>query len=90
MDEVAALVGDVLVKQAVLLHRFPVIPGPGLHAVQALLDFCQLFLGLLQPMGGVGCFAVVRHIEVGHGVFQAQGGFRGGGDGLGRFHGVLK
>ena len=71
MNEVAPLVGDVLVEQAVLLNAFLIVPGTGLHSVKLFLELCQLFLGLLQPVGSVGWLTAVGHVEVGHGVFQA-------------------
>ena len=89
MDEVAALVGDVLVEQAVFLDGFPVVSGTGFHPAQPPLELSQLFLGLPEPVGGVGGRAVVRRVEAGHGVFQAQRGFRRGDNGFRRLDGVL-
>ena len=70
MDEVAPLVGDVLMEQAVLLDGLLIIPGTGFHPAQPLLDSGQFFLGILQPMGRVRHAAVVGHIEVRQGILQ--------------------
>ena len=86
MDEVAALVGDVLVELAVFLDRFLIITGAGFHAAEVFLDLRQLFLGLLQPPGRVRHGSVVRHVEMAHGIFQTYGGFRCWSDGIRHFY----
>ena len=75
MDEVAPLVGDMLMEPAVFLEGLLIIPGAGLHPAQPLLKPGQFFLGLPQPVRRTGLFAVVSHVKVGHGIFQAYCGF---------------
>ena len=84
--EVVALIGDVLMEQTVLMHCLLIIFGTGLHPVKPPLNSDQLFLGFLQPSGGIGHVAVIAHIEMAHGVFQTQGGLWGWSDRLRRFH----
>ena len=89
MDEVAPLVGDVLMEQAVFPDGLPVVFGAGFHPLQPSLELDQLFPGLLQPAGRIGPVAAVRHVEMAHGVFQAQRGLGDGGFRLRRFLLVL-
>ncbi len=76
MDKVPPLVGNMLVKNPELLNGLPVIPGSRAHPAQLPLEFPQLFLGRLQPMGRIRHIAAIRHIEVGDRVFQPHGGLR--------------
>lgn len=89
MDEVAALVGDVLMEFAVLLDSFLIIFGTGLHPAEPLLELRQLFLGGFQPVGRIGQFTAVRHIEVAHGIFQTNSGLRDRDNRLRLLHDVL-
>ena len=50
MDEVAPLIGDVFMEQAVFPDHFLVVLGTRLHPAQPPLHPGQLFLGLLQPV----------------------------------------
>ena len=89
MDEVAPLIGNVLMEFAVFLHRFLIVFGTGLHTAEFPPNCCQLFLRLLQPVGGIGDVSVVRRVEVGHGVFQTQRCFRCWNNRLRLLHAVL-
>ena len=89
MDEVAALVGNVLVEQTVFLKGLLVVPGPGLHSGEFLLHLCQLFLGAFQPMRRVRHGAGVGYIKVREGILQTYRFFWRGSNFRRRFRGAL-
>ena len=78
VQEVAPLVGDVLVEQAVFLDHSLVPVGPRLHPAELLLQGGQFFLGPPQPQRRVGGGAVVGHIEVRQRALQREGVVRSG------------
>ena len=86
MEEVSALIGDVLMKQAVFQYGFLIIFRARLHSVQPPLKMHQLFLGLFQPAGWISPVALVVHIKVAQGIFQPQGALRNGKDRLRRLY----
>ena len=89
VDEVAPLVGNVLMDFTVLLHRFLIIFGTGPHPAELPLNFSQFFLRPFQPMRGICDSAIVRRVEVGHGVFQPNRCFHRWYNRLWLPHGVL-
>ena len=89
MDEIAPLVGDVLMEFAVFLHHFSIILGPRLHAAQPSLHLRQFFQGLPKPVRRVRHGTFIGNIEVRHGVFQSYRRLWGRGDSFLFFYAIL-
>lgn len=58
VNKVVSLVGNMFMELSIFLHRLLIVPGAGLHTIEALLYLDQLFLGLLEPARGIGSAAV--------------------------------
>ena len=70
VNEVAPLVGDMLVGEPQLLDGLPIMLGTRLHPAQASLNVRQLFP--FYPVRQVRRFAAVSDVNMGNGVFQSR------------------